>query len=190
MRLPSTAAREGGYGTGRVGLLAALGAAAVVALGGCGETGAGEASSGQEARVPAGQEARTPAGSASAADTPVGRQRPTTTLRVGGVRVRAEVADREAERRRGLMGRDSLPEDHGMLFVYPEQRILSFWMRNTRIPLDIAFIDQRGTIVDVQTMAPHTEEMHRSREPAMYALEMEAGWFEEHGVGVGDRVEF
>lgn len=160
-------------------------AAATLAATGCGEAGSGEAAPDRAARAPI------PTDSAMAdADSVAEQEPPTTTLRVGGVRVQAEVADTDAERRRGLMGRDSLPEDYGMLFVYPEQRILSFWMRNTSIPLDIAFIDRRGTIVDVQTMQPQSEEMHRSRQPAMYALEMEAGWFEDHAVGVGDRVEF
>lgn len=184
--------------------LAAAGVA-VLALAGtaaCGDAGAG----GEDAAEPSAAERPQAAGpdtaavrgtgtdtdTAAAPDTAARRNERsrTTTLRVGGHEVRAEVADREAERRQGLMGRDSLPKDHGMLFVYPEQRTLSFWMRNTRIPLDIAFIDQRGTIVDIQTMEPQTEELHRSREPAMYALEMAAGWFGERGVEVGDRVEF
>jgi uncharacterized membrane protein (UPF0127 family) len=113
----------------------------------------------------------------------------TTTITVGGHEVTVEVAESDAERQRGLMGRDSLREDHGMLFVYPESRILSFWMVNTRIPLDIAFIDRSGVIVDIQQMDPQSDEQHTSREEAMYALEMAAGWFEEHGVEVGDRVE-
>ena len=183
-RLPAPLAAAG------VAVLALAGTAA------CGDTGPG----GEDSAEPAAAERPQAAGpdtaavrdTAAAPDTAARQSEGprTTTLRVGGHEVRAEVADREAERRQGLMGRDSLPEDHGMLFVYPEQRTLSFWMRNTRIPLDIAFIDQRGTIVDIQTMEPQTEELHRSREPAMYALEMAAGWFGEHGVEVGDRVEF
>ena len=77
-----------------------------------------------------------------------------------------------------------------MLFVYSRPQTLSFWMRNTEIPLDIAYISQDGVIVDIQQMDPHTQEQHPSREPAMYALEMNQGWFEEHGVTVGDRVQF
>lgn len=111
-------------------------------------------------------------------------------LEVGGVPVRVEVADTPDERRRGLMHRDSLPADQGMLFVYPEEQTLSFWMRDTGLPLDIAFIDRRGVIVDIQQMEPYTEELYRSRSPALYALEMNRGWFEAHGVEVGDRVRF
>lgn len=113
-----------------------------------------------------------------------------STIRVGGIPVRVEIADEEEERQRGLMHRDSLGADEGMLFVYPEQRTLSFWMRNTRIPLSIAFADRRGVIVDIQQMDPNTEELHRSRSPAMYALEMNRGWFREHGVTEGDRIRF
>lgn len=116
--------------------------------------------------------------------------RPLTTLRVDGHEIRVEVADDAAERKRGLMHRDSLPEDEGMLFVYPEERTLSFWMRNTNIPLDIAFLDRRGTIVDIQSMDAQTDRLYESRQPAMYALEMNRGWFGDHGVSVGDRVEF
>lgn len=114
----------------------------------------------------------------------------TVRIRVGGVEVGVEVADQPEQRQEGLMHRDSLPENHGMLFVYPDERTLTFWMRNTRIPLDIAFIDRRGRIVDVQWMEAFDEEMTSSRRPAMYALEMRRGWFEDHGVGVGDQVEF
>lgn len=113
-----------------------------------------------------------------------------TRVRVAGIPVTVEVAESDEARQRGLMYRDSLPDDHGMLFVYPEERRLSFWMRNTQIPLDIAFLDRGGTIVDIQQMEPFTDETHVSGRPAMYALEMREGWFEEHGVEVGDRVEF
>lgn len=164
------------------GLLAGL----LLAAGGCG---------GEEAAGGAGTDGGDGPGAASdtaaAADTAgTPTEAGLTTLRVGGVTVRVEIADDPDERRRGLMHRDSLPEDTGMLFVYPSQRTLSFWMRNTRIPLDIAYVDQRGYIVDIQTMSPQSDRLYESASPAMYALEMEAGWFEEHGVTEGDRVEF
>jgi uncharacterized membrane protein (UPF0127 family) len=111
-------------------------------------------------------------------------------MRVAGREIRVEIADDEAERAQGLMNRESLPEDQGMLFVYPSMRRLSFWMKNTRIPLDIAFIDESGLIVDIQQMEPENEELHTSSQPAMYALEMSLGWFEANGVKTGDRVEF
>lgn len=114
----------------------------------------------------------------------------TTELDVGGVTVTAEIADTPALRERGLMERDSLPENHGMLFVYPDERDLSFWMRNTPLALDIAFIDRAGTIVNIETMRPNDDESTVSSRPAMFALEMEAGWFEANGVEPGVRVGF
>jgi uncharacterized membrane protein (UPF0127 family) len=111
-------------------------------------------------------------------------------VRVGGHEIRVEIADDASERERGLMYRESLPEDQGMLFVYASQQVRSFWMRNTLIPLDIAFIDPDGLIVDVQQMQPQTDELTTSRYPMMYALEMNLGWFETNGVEVGDRLEF
>ncbi len=127
----------------------------------------------------------------------VGQPRPgdggvvrTVNLTVGGVAVTAEIADTPALRERGLMGRDSLPENHGMLFVYADEQIRSFWMRNTPIALDIAFVDGNGSIINVGTMAPNTDDSTLSLGPAMYALEMSAGWFESNGVKAGARVEF
>lgn len=173
----------------RPGRLLRLGvAAALLAVAACGADGSGAGGEGDAASGTAVPEARQEAGADSGADA--GRGSSLTTLRVAGIPVRAEIADEEAERERGLMNRDSLGADEGMLFVYPEQRTLSFWMRNTRIPLSIAFIDRRGVIVDIQQMDPHTEELHRSRQPAMYALEMNRGWFREHGVAEGDRIRF
>ena len=113
-----------------------------------------------------------------------------THLDVAGHDVTAEIAESAEDRARGLMYRDSLPADHGMLFVYPRAQILGFWMRNTKIPLDIAFIDPRGLIVDIQHMEPESDSTHTSARPAMYALEMASGWFDANGVKAGDRVGF
>jgi uncharacterized membrane protein (UPF0127 family) len=107
------------------------------------------------------------------------------------VEVRVEIADDASEQARGLMYRTALAEDRGMLFVYPDEEVRSFWMRNTLIPLSIAFIDSEGSIVDIQDMKaldddpPH----YVSAEPAQYALEVNKGFFEERGVKVGDRLE-
>lgn len=111
-------------------------------------------------------------------------------ITVGGVPISVEIADTRGLREQGLMNRDSLPADYGMLFVYPDELIRSFWMRNTRIPLDIAFIDRNGSIINVEQMQPQTDENTLSAGPAMYALEMNLGWFEANGVGPGDRLEF
>ncbi|MDH3297048.1 MAG: DUF192 domain-containing protein [Gemmatimonadota bacterium] len=114
----------------------------------------------------------------------------TVDLIVGGIAVTAEIADTPALRERGLMDRDSLPENHGMLFVYADEQIRSFWMRSTPIALDIAFADRNGTIVNIETMEPNSDESWLSASPAMYALEMSAGWFARNNVGAGARVEF
>lgn len=161
-------------------------AAAVFAAGACDDAGeaAQEAPSSVLQTEQTGQEAD---GAPRPGDGGVVR---TTELDVGGVTVTAEIADTPALRERGLMERDSLPENHGMLFVYPDERDLSFWMRNTPLALDIAFIDRSGTIVNIETMQPNDDESKVSTRPAMYALEMEAGWFEANGVEPGARVGF
>ena len=107
------------------------------------------------------------------------------------VRVRAEIADDAYEQLRGLMYRTALGEDRGMLFVYPEAEERSFWMKNTLIPLSVAFMDSEGRIVDIDDMKPLDDDppSYVSAEPAQYALEVNQGFFEEHGVEVGDRVD-
>ncbi len=105
------------------------------------------------------------------------------------VEVDVEIADSFIERQRGLMERTELAENAGMLFVFDREQALSFWMRNTIIPLSIAYIDRRGRIVDIQDMEPLDETSHPSAEPAQYALEVNQGFFRERGVEVGDAVE-
>ena len=107
------------------------------------------------------------------------------------VPVEVEIADTDAERQTGLMGRNILPENAGMLFVFEGAQTLSFWMRDTLIPLSIAYIDAEGRIVDIQDMQPLDDvpPHYVSAEPAQYALEVNQGFFEERGVMVGDTVE-
>ncbi len=114
-----------------------------------------------------------------------------TTSAGGRVPVGVEIADTDAERQTGLMGRTVLPEDAGMLFVFEGEQALSFWMRDTLIPLSIAYIDAQGRIVDIQDMEPLDDvpPHYVSAEPARYALEVNQGFFEERGVTVGDLVE-
>jgi uncharacterized membrane protein (UPF0127 family) len=114
---------------------------------------------------------------------------PTTVLTINGHKITVEVATTPDERATGLMNRFSLQPDHGMLFVFEKPEPLSFWMKNTYIPLSIAFIDGGGRIVNIEDMAPQTETTHWSRGPALYALEMRKGWFVERGIKTGDRVE-
>jgi len=99
----------------------------------------------------------------------------------------AEVARTPEERERGLMYRESLPNGTGMLFVFTDAQIRSFWMRNTFIPLDIAYLDAELQVVDIQSMEPQTEESHPSGQPAMFALEVPRGWFQEMEIRVGAR---
>ena len=87
------------------------------------------------------------------------------------------------------MYRFSLRPDHGMIFVFERAEPRSFWMKNTYVPLSIAFIGSDDRIVNIADMAPQDERMHWSSGPAQYALEMRKGWFVDHGVGVGDKVE-
>ncbi len=105
------------------------------------------------------------------------------------VEVRVEIADDDAERQRGLMERTELAESAGMLFIFGRERPLSFWMKDTLIPLSIAYVDEDGYIVDIQDMQPLDTTGHLSAEPAKYALEVNQGFFEERGIEVGDRVE-
>ena len=110
------------------------------------------------------------------------------TSRGERVEVEVEIATDDAERAQGLMERTELAENAGMLFVYEEERQLSFWMKNTLIPLSIAYADSQGRIVDIQDMQPLDETPHPSAEPVRYALEVNQGFFEERGIRVGDRL--
>ena len=116
---------------------------------------------------------------------------PTIQTNLKGHELTIELATTPETRSCGLSLRESLPTNRGMLFVYAEPEILTFWMKDTRIPLSIAFIDADGRIVSIQKMTPFlTSKHHESPVPALYALEVNQGWFEENGIGVGDVVEF
>ncbi len=114
---------------------------------------------------------------------------PLFQLTIKGKKIRVEVVQTEDEKARGLMFRESLGKDEGMLFVYDREEFLTFWMKNTLIPLSIAFIDRKGKIVDIQDMEPFSLYTHASALPAQYALEMNKGWFKRNGIGVGDLVK-
>ena len=113
---------------------------------------------------------------------------PTTRIEVGTQTLIVEVASSETDRQRGLMERTELADGHGMLFVYNAEAYRSFWMKNTLLPLDIAFLDGTGLIVDIQTMTPLSTQLHRSAAPARYALEVPAGWFAAQAVGPGGQI--
>jgi uncharacterized membrane protein (UPF0127 family) len=112
----------------------------------------------------------------------------TVELSIKGQRIVAEVAATEAARTTGLMNRFSLQPDHGMLFVFREPQPLTFWMKNTYVPLSIAFIGRDGRIFNIDDMAPQTESTHPSRGLALYALEMKKGWFLQHAIEAGEFV--
>jgi len=113
---------------------------------------------------------------------------PAVALHVGNQTVQAEYANTPDTLREGLMARTSMPENHGMLFELGDPDIQCFWMKDTLIPLSIAFIDHEGTIVDIQDMAPQNLAPHCPPVAITQALEMNLGWFERTGVKIGDRV--
>jgi len=113
---------------------------------------------------------------------------PTTPLSLGIHVVHAEVAKTDASRQRGLMFRESMKPNEGMLFVFDAPDRQCFWMQNTLIPLSIAFIADDGTISNMADMQPHRTEPHCSRGAVRYALEMNQGWFAERGIKEGSTV--
>jgi uncharacterized membrane protein (UPF0127 family) len=147
---------------------------------GCGSSGTGSSGTGASA-------------SPGAETTGTASELRTVTIDSSGgkVELRVEIADDPPEQTRGLMERTALGEDRGMLFVYPDEEVRSFWMKNTLIPLSIAFIASDGSIVDLQDMKPLDDDPphYVSAEPARYALEVNKGYFEEHGIKVGDRAD-
>jgi uncharacterized membrane protein (UPF0127 family) len=122
---------------------------------------------------------------AGAADAQMQR----VSLEVGKHRIEAEVVADERARNLGLMYRSHLPPDQGMIFVYPSLVRICMWMKNTLIPLSVAFLDEEGRILNIEDMTPHSEESHCAVKPARHALEMNQGWFARHGVKAGDRIE-
>lgn len=113
---------------------------------------------------------------------------PVVTLTINGHKIAAEVAATDEQRATGLMHRFSLRPDSGMLFVFERAEPQAFWMKNTFIPLSIAFVGPDGRIVNIDDMAPQDERLHWSKAPALYALEMRKGWFAERGIKAGDAV--
>lgn len=111
-------------------------------------------------------------------------------LYIKNMEIQVEVARTPAERARGLMGREHLGKDEGMLFIFETEGYHGFWMKNTRIPLSIAFFDKEGRIVWITDMKPFTLESHTPPERILYALEMRQGWFSGNGIKVGDVVRF
>ena len=112
----------------------------------------------------------------------------TVELGAGMHVIRAEVADAFASRMQGLMQRTSLPPNGGMLFAFDEDATHCMWMKNTLIPLSVAFLDERGAIINIADMQPHSEQSHCAARPARYALEMNKGWFAQRGIKPGAKL--
>ena len=110
---------------------------------------------------------------------------PAVQLKAGMHLIRAEVAADYSTRGRGLMFRKSLAPNGGMLFIFDGADIHCMWMKNTYIPLSVAFLDAQGAIINIADMQPHSEQSHCAARPAVYALEMTQGWFAERGVKPG-----
>jgi uncharacterized protein len=113
----------------------------------------------------------------------------TYILKIKNHKIRVEAATSEEERLRGLMHRERLGADSGMIFSYPGSAPAAMWMKNTRIPLSVAFIDARGNILNIEDMTPFSEQAHSSKGNAAYALETNLGWFSKRRIKAGDRVE-
>ena len=113
---------------------------------------------------------------------------PVIQLSAGMHLIRAEVAADMATRSRGLMFRKSLAPNAGMVFVFDEASQHCMWMKNTLIPLSVAFVDDAGMIINIEDMAPHTEDTHCAKRPARYALEMDRGWFASRGIKPGTKL--
>jgi uncharacterized membrane protein (UPF0127 family) len=111
------------------------------------------------------------------------------TLSIAGHKLRAEVVATHDTRSQGLMYREHLEANRGMLFVFPGVAPQSMWMMNTLIPLSVAFIGSDGRILNILDMSPQTLDIHSSEGPAAFALEMNRGWFAQRGIGRGARVE-
>jgi uncharacterized protein len=121
---------------------------------------------------------------AASADTPFR----TAQLRIGNHPLKVEVAANEPERMQGLMYREALGKDDGMLFIFDELGYHSMWMKNTPLPLSVAFVDDDGKILNILDMKPHTLDSHIAAGPARYAIETHKGWFAAKRIKAGDKV--
>lgn len=124
------------------------------------------------------------------AQEPTGPQPPlpAVQLQSGMYLIKAEVAGEFGTRMIGLMGRKQMAANEGMLFLFPDLQQQCMWMKNTLLPLSVAFIDKDGTILNIEDMKPQTEDSHCSVKPAPYALEMNLNWFKQKGIKAGSKI--
>jgi uncharacterized protein len=123
-------------------------------------------------------------GNSKAASAPI-----TAELQIRAKTIKVAVAHTPHQILSGLMFLTFLPKDHGMVFVYPHERVWCMWMRNTQLPLSVAFLDGRGQVIQFENMEPMTVNLHCPRSPARYAIEMNRGWFDTNGIKEGDIVQ-
>jgi uncharacterized protein len=125
---------------------------------------------------------------ASTARAQEAQRLPTTTLGAGMYNLKVEVARTPREHEIGLMFRESMPAHEGMLFIFAQAGVQCFWMKNTLLPLSVAFIAEDGTIVNTDEMKPKTLDSHCSTKPVRFVLEMNKGWFAKHGFKSGSKL--
>lgn len=125
---------------------------------------------------------------AAAQDAAAGKPLPVMTVRIAGHALRTEVASTPEQRARGLMFREKLGRNDGMLFLFDEPAYHTIWMKNTLIPLSVAFLDGEGRILNIEDMQPKTLDAHVAQGPAHYAIETNLGWFAERRIKPGDKV--
>jgi len=109
-------------------------------------------------------------------------------IEIGSKTLIAEIAETDEEQEEGLMHRDTLAKDHGMLFLFEDGSTPCFWMKDTKIPLSIAFINKENIIVKIEDMQPLTENEHCSGSPIVLGLEVNQGWFKENNIKAGDKI--
>lgn len=115
----------------------------------------------------------------------------TLHIQVNKIQLQVEVASTHEERLLGLMYRKKLSQNKGMLFIYSSERIIKLWMKNTFIPLSVAFLNKEKKIINIEKMEPNqTKLIYRSKDLALYAVEVNQGWFETHNISAGDIFQF
>lgn len=111
-------------------------------------------------------------------------------ISINEIKLKVEIADTPESRQKGLMFRKSLPEEQGMLFIFEKEQKMSFWMKNTEIPLSIAYISKSGIIKEIFDMKPLSEKAIKSSHTVLYALEVNQNYFNKKGIVVGDSIHF
>jgi hypothetical protein len=114
---------------------------------------------------------------------------PTMSINAGMHVIKAEIAASEAQREQGLMFREKMASNEGMIFLFPQAQKTCMWMKNTLLPLSVAFIDDDGLVVNIEDMQAQTLESHCANQPVHYALEMNLGWFKQKGIKAGSKID-